>query len=91
VTSVRGPQTGVGTDFRPGDPEYLQLIESIGRLIDKGQLIVGNLQLERSLQRHSYTIAIRDHGRNQLTAIALGGGTGRFRSYDGGKTYYFHR
>jgi hypothetical protein len=31
----------VGTDFRPGDPEYVELIESVGRLIDKGQLIVG--------------------------------------------------
>jgi hypothetical protein len=41
LASVRGPQTGVGTDFRPGDPEYLQLIESIGRLIDRGQLMSG--------------------------------------------------
>jgi hypothetical protein len=49
LTDVRGPETGVGTDFRPGDPEFIEVIQSIGRLIDKGQLKVGNLQLERSL------------------------------------------
>ena len=88
VTSVRGPQTGVGTDFRPGDPEYVELIESTGRLIDKGQLIVGSFSWndpysDISYDRDQITI------EHQLTAIALGGGTGRFRSYDGGKTYYF--
>jgi hypothetical protein len=88
LTSVRGPQTGVGTDFRPGDPEYLQLIESIGRLIDKGQLIVGTFSWNDPYSDISYD---RDQitVENQITAIALGGGTGRFRSYDGGKTYYF--
>ncbi|MDB4409599.1 hypothetical protein N9235_02155 [Gammaproteobacteria bacterium] len=88
LTSVRGPQAGVGTDFRPGDPEYVQLIESIGRLIDKGQLIVGTFSWNDPYSDISYD---RDQitVENQLTAIALGGGTGRFRSYDGGKTYYF--
>jgi hypothetical protein len=88
LTSVRGPQTGVGTDFRPGDPEYLQLIESIGRLIDKGQLIVGTFSWNDPYSDISYD---RDQitVENQITAIALGGGTARFRSYDGGKTYYF--
>ena len=88
LTGVRGPQTGVGTDFRPGDPEYPQLIESIGRLIDKGQLIVGTFSWNDPYSDISYD---RDQitVENQLTAIALGGGTGRFRSYDGGKTYYF--
>jgi hypothetical protein len=88
LASVRGPQTGVGTDFRPGDPEYLQLIESIGRLIDKGQLIVGTFSWNDPYSDISYS---RDQitVENQITAIALGGGTGRFRSYDGGKTYYF--
>jgi hypothetical protein len=88
LTSVRGPQAGVGTDFRPGDPEYVQLIESIGRLIDKGQLIVGTFSWNDPYSDISYDrdqITVED----QLTAIALGGGTGRFRSYDGGKTYYF--
>jgi len=88
LTSVRGPQTGVGTDFRPGNPEYLQLIESIGRLIDKGQLIVGTFSWNDPYSDISYD---RDQitVENQITAIALGSGTGRFRSYDGGKTYYF--
>jgi hypothetical protein len=88
LTSVRGPQTGVGTDFRPGDPEYLQLIESIGRLIDRGQLNVGTFSWNDPYSDISYSrkqITVE----NQLTAIALGGGTGRFRSYDGGKSYYF--
>jgi len=88
LTSVRGPQTGVGTDFRPGHPEYVELIESIGRLIDKGQLIVGTFSWNDPYSDISYG---RDQVtiENQITAIALGGGTGRFRSYDGGKTYYF--
>jgi hypothetical protein len=88
VTGVRGPQAGVGTDFRPGDPEYVELIESIGRLIDKGQLIVGTFSWN-----DPYSDITHDRDQitieNQITAIALGGGTGRFRSYDGGKTYYF--
>ncbi len=88
VTGVRGPQAGVGTDFRPGDPEYIELIESIGRLIDKGQLIVGTFSWNDPYSDITYD---RDQVTidNQITAIALGGGTGRFRSYDGGKTYYF--
>jgi hypothetical protein len=88
LASVRGPQTGVGTDFRPGDPEYLQLIESIGRLIDRGQLNVGTFSWNDPYSDIRYSrkeITVE----NQLTAIALGGGTGRFRSYDGGKSYYF--
>ncbi|ELA8197747.1 TPA: hypothetical protein ACMD2S_002686 [Vibrio parahaemolyticus] len=88
VTDVRGPQAGVGTDFRPGDPEYIELIQAIGRLIDKGQLVVGTFSWndpygDITYDRDQITV------ENQLTAIALGGGTGRFRSYDGGKTYYF--
>jgi hypothetical protein len=88
LTGVRGPQVGVGTDFRPGDPEYVELIESIGRLIDKGQLIVGTFSWNDPYSDIAYD---RDQVTidNQITAIALGGGTGRFRSYDGGKTYYF--
>jgi hypothetical protein len=88
LTSVRGPQAGVGTDFRPGVPEYVQLIESIRRLIDKGQLIAGTFSWNDPYSDISYD---RDQitVENQLTAIALGGGTGRFRSYDDGKTYYF--
>ena len=88
VTSVRGAQTGVGTDFRPGDPEFVELIESIGRLIDKGQLVVGTFSWNDPYSDITYDrsqITVED----QLTAIALGGGTGRFRSYDGGKNYYF--
>jgi hypothetical protein len=88
VTSVRGAQAGVGTDFLPGDPEYVELIEAIGRLIDKGQLIVGTFSWNdpySDITHNRDEITVED----QLTAIALGGGTGRFRSYDGGKTYYF--
>jgi hypothetical protein len=88
VTGVRGPQTGVGTDFRQGDEDYIELIESIGRLIDNGQLIVGTFSWN-----DPYSDITHDRDQitveNQITAIALGGGTGRFRSYDGGKTYYF--
>jgi hypothetical protein len=88
VTGVRGAQAGVGTDFRPGDPEYVELIEAIGRLIDKGQLIVGTFSWNDPYSDIAYD---RDQVtiENQITAIALGGGTGRFRSYDGGETYYF--
>jgi hypothetical protein len=88
LTDVRGPQAGVGTDFRPGDSEYVQLIESVGRLIDRGQLIVGTFSWNDPYSDITYT---RDEITvdNQMTAIALGAGVGRFRSYDGGKTYYF--
>jgi len=88
LTDVRGPETGVGTDFRPGDSEYIELIQSVGRLIDTGQLKVGTFQWndpysEITHKREDITVD------NQITAIALGGGRARFRSYDGGETYYF--
>jgi hypothetical protein len=88
LTDVRGPETGVGTDFRPGDNEYIEVIQSVGRLIDKGQLKVGTFSWndpysDITYKREDITVD------NQLTAIALGSGVGRFRSYDGGKNYYF--
>ncbi|MCB2168308.1 MAG: hypothetical protein KQI78_11635 [Deltaproteobacteria bacterium] len=88
LTDVRGPETGVGTDFRPGDKEFIEVIQSVGRLIDKGQLKVGTFSWndpysDITYKREDITVD------NQLTAIALGSGVGRFRSYDGGKTYYF--
>jgi hypothetical protein len=90
LTDVRGPEAGVGTDFRPGDPEFIEVIQSVGRLIDKGQLKVGTFSWndpygDITYKREEITVD------NQLTAIALGSGVGRFRSYDGGKNYYFHR
>ena len=88
LTDVRGPETGVGTDFRPGDSEYIEVIQSVGRLVDKGQLKVGTFSWndpysDITYKREDITVD------NQLTAIALGSGVGRFRSYDGGKNYYF--
>ncbi len=52
LTDVRGPETGVGTDFRPGDPEYIEVIQSIGRLMDNGQLKVGTFSWNDPLLRH---------------------------------------
>jgi hypothetical protein len=88
LTDVRGPEAGVGTDFRPGDPEFIEVIQSVGRLMDKGQLKVGTFSWndpysDITIPREEITVD------NQLTAIALGSGVGRFRSYDGGENYYF--
>ena len=88
LTDVRGPEAGVGTDFRPGDKEFIEVIQSVGRLIDKGQLKAGTFSWndpysDITIKREDITV------ENQLTAIALGNGVGRFRSYDGGKNYYF--
>jgi hypothetical protein len=88
LTDVRGPEAGVGTDFRPGDPEYIKVIQAVGRLIDQGQLRVGTFSWndpysDITIPRDQITVD------NQLTAIALGTGVGRFKSYDGGENYYF--
>jgi hypothetical protein len=88
LTDVRGPEAGVGTDFRPGDPEYIKVIQAVGRLIDQGQLRVGTFSWndpysDITIPRDQITV------ENQLTAIALGKGMGRFKSYDGGENYYF--
>ncbi len=88
LTDVRGPEAGVGTDFRPGDKEFIEVIQSVGRLIDKGQLKVGTFSWndpysDITHKREDITVD------NQITAIALGGGRARFRSYDGGETYFF--
>jgi hypothetical protein len=89
LTDVRGPQTGVGTDFRPGDKEFIEA-HRIGRPTDRqrtaqssGTFSWNDPYSDITYKREDITV------ENQLTAIALGGGVGRFRSYDGGKTYYF--
>ena len=88
LTDVRGPEVGVGTDFRPGDKEFIEVIQSVGRLIDTGQLKAGTFAWndpysDITIPRDQITV------ENQLTAIALGTGVGRFKSYDGGENYYF--
>ncbi len=30
LTDVRGPEAGVGTDFRPGDQEFIEVIQAVG-------------------------------------------------------------
>ena len=88
LTDVRGPEVGVGTDFRPGDQEFIEVIQAVGRLIDEGHLKVGTFSWndpysDITIPRDQITV------ENQLTAIALGTGMGRFKSYDGGENYYF--
>lgn len=86
--NVRGPKFGIGKKFQPGSPQYVELIQRIRSLIDKNQLMAGTVMLndpysDITYDRNAVTI------ENQMTAVALGTGMGRFRSFDGGKTYYF--
>jgi len=86
--NVQGPQFGIAKHFQPGTREYVELIRRIRSLIDKNQLIVGTVMLNDPYSDITYKpeqITIE----NQMTAVALGTGMGRFRSFDGGKTYYF--
>jgi len=86
--NVRGPKFGIEKTFQPGTREYVELVRRIRSLIDKNQLMAGTLLLNDPYSGITYKpeqITIE----NQMTAVALGTGMGRFRSFDGGKTYYF--
>jgi hypothetical protein len=87
MTNIRGPQTGVGDGFRPGSKEYVEVIERVGTLIDQNQLVAGTFRWEDPYSDISYT---RDQItlENQIAAIALGDGRGRYRTFDGGDSYY---
>lgn len=88
LTNLRGPQTGVGDSFRPGEPAYVELIDRVESLIDQGHLVAGTFRWNNPYSAVTYKpgeISIE----NQISVVALGGGTGRFRSFDEGKTYYF--
>jgi hypothetical protein len=86
--NVRGPQFGIENYFRPGTRKYVELIQRIGSLIDKNQLIAGTIVLNDPYSDITYEkdkVTIGD----QMTAVGLGPNKGRFRSFDGGKDYYF--
>jgi len=88
VGNAHGPQFGIERNFRPGTKEYVELIQRIRSLIDKNQLLAGTILLNDPYNDITYTpdkVSIQD----QMTAVGLGTGMGRFRSFDGGKTYYF--
>ena len=86
--NVHGPQFGIERNFRPGTREYVELVGRLRSLIDKNQLIAGTVMLNDPYSAIAYTpdkVSIQD----QMTAVGLGTGMGRFRSFDGGKSYYF--
>jgi len=86
--NVHGPQFGCTNDFHPGTREYVELIERLRALIDKNQLLAGTVMLNDPYSDITYpkdSITPEQH----MTAVALGTGMGRYRSFDGGKTYYF--
>jgi len=86
--NVQGPEFGAAKDFQPGTREYVELIGRLRSLIEKNQLMAGTVMLNDPYSDILYKpeqITID----NQMTAVGLGTGMGRFRSFDGGKTYYF--
>jgi hypothetical protein len=86
ITDIRGPQVGLGSDFRPGSTNYVEVIERIRALIDSNQLLAGTFLFNdpySSLTLTAEEITLDD----QLAAVAIGGGTARYRSFDDGKTY----
>ena len=86
--NVCGPQFGIERNFRPGTRGYAELIKRIRSLIDKNQLTAGTIVLNDPYADITYEkdkVSIGD----QITAVGLGKNMGRFRSFDGGKNYYF--
>ena len=84
ITGVCGPQTGVGDAFYGGSPEYVELIEKIGLLIEKNQLIAGTFSWEDPYSSIAYQ---PEHisPEQQIAAVAA---TFRWRSFDDGKSFY---
>jgi len=86
--NVRGPRFGIERNFQPGTREYVELVQHLRALIDRNQLKAGTVMLNDPYSDIAYpkdAVTIGDH----MTAVGLGTGMGRFRSFDGGKTYYF--
>jgi hypothetical protein len=86
MTNIRGPQVGLGRDFRPGSTKYVELLYTIKALIEDNQLVAGTFLFNDT---YSSLTAPADEitQENQIAAVALGSGTARYRSFDGGKTY----
>ncbi|MCL5779252.1 hypothetical protein M1105_20025 [Limibaculum sp. FT325] len=86
--NVQGPEFGIGRNFRPGSPEFVEMIRLVGDLYNRGKLRYGSVMINDPYSDITYTK--RDITPEiQMTAVGLGTGKGRFRSFDGGKTYYF--
>ncbi len=86
-TNIRGPYVGTGHSFRPGTPEYVELIDLLGNLFDRRPTHDRHLALGRSVLRRPRVPPDKLTPENAIAAIALGDGLGRWRSLDGGKTY----
>jgi hypothetical protein len=85
IAGVRGPQTGVGDAFYGGSPEYVELIERIGNLIENDQLIAGTFSWEDPYGDISYR---QDEITPELWISAVST-QNRWRSLDGGKNYHY--
>jgi hypothetical protein len=85
---VRGPQAGLGDAFQGGSPEYAELIGCISRLLQERKLTIGTFRWHDPYSVITYT-GDQIAPEHQISAIALGGGVGRYQSFDGGKSFYF--
>ncbi len=86
ITNIRGPHVGLGSGFRPGSTKYVVLLYTIKELIEGNQLIAGTFLFNDTYSSLT-TPAEEITQENQISAVALGGGTARYRSFDGGITY----
>jgi hypothetical protein len=85
---VRGPQVGLGDAFQGGTPEYAELMGCIGRLLQERKLTIGTFRWNDPYSEITYT-GDQIAPEHQISAIALGGGVGRYQSFDGGKSFHF--
>jgi hypothetical protein len=86
MTNLRGPQVGLGKDFRSGSTKYVELLFTIKALIEDNQLTAGTFLFNdtySSLASPPEEIT----QENQISAVALGSGNARYRTFDGGQTY----
>ena len=85
---VRGPQGGLGDAFQGGSPEYAELMGCISRLLQQKKMTIGTFRGHDPYSAITYT-SDQIAPEHQISAIALGGGAGRYESFDGGKRFYF--
>lgn len=85
INNLRGPDLRF-EDFRPGSSEWVEAIKLMKKFSDDGHLIVDRFRWNDPYNSHPYPA---DSITPEMWITTLSTGARRWKSYDGGKTFFF--
>ncbi|MEE8107467.1 MAG: hypothetical protein V3T86_18180 [Planctomycetota bacterium] len=85
INSLRGPDLRFD-NFRPGSPEWREAIALIGKFYADGDLVVDRFRWNDPYNSYAYPAASITP---EMWITTLSTGARRWKSYDGGETFYF--